>query len=148
MIDSKHCLVAGGVITALISLLHVVLALTPGLYRIVAPGQESPLAQMAIQGASQTTLATAALALVFAIWALYAFSGAGLIGRLPLLRGVLIVIGALYVLRSLALISEIDMVLNHDYPLRFAGYSIVSLIAGLLYLIGILGQRASSTSGS
>jgi putative oxidoreductase len=143
MVRSKYYLIAGGVITALISILHVILTLQPGLYGYFGPSQESGLAQMAVQGSSATTIATAALALIFAIWALYAFSGSGLIGRLPLLRTALIAIGVIYILRSLFLPSEINMVLNQGYPFRFVVFSTVSLVTGLLYLIGTLTLKQS-----
>ena len=147
MAKPGHYLIAGGVISALISILHVVLVLKPELYRYIDPGQGSALAQMAEQGSSLTTIATVALALVFAIWAIYAFSGAGLIGPLPLLRTGLIAIGVIYILRALFLPSEINMVLTQGYPFRFVVFSTISLVTGLLYLIGILKQRASLTLG-
>lgn len=136
MFSRNYYLIAGGVISALISILHVILTLQPGFYTYSGPSQESGLAQMAVQGSSGTTIATAALALIFAIWAIYALSGPGLIGRLPLLRTALIAIGAIYVLRGLFLPSEINMVLSQGYPFRFVVFSTVSLVTGLLYLIG------------
>jgi hypothetical protein len=101
---------------------------------------------MAEQGSSITTIASVILALIFAIWAIFAFSGAGLIGRLPLLRAVLIVISVVYLLRALFLPLEINMVLTQGYPFRFVIFSTISLLAGLLYLIGFWKQRASLTS--
>jgi hypothetical protein len=97
---------------------------------------------MAEQGSSVTTMASVALALIFAIWAIYAFSGAGLIRLLPLLRAALIVIGTIYILRALFLPTEINMVANEGYPFRFVIFSIISLVAGLLYLIGFWKRRA------
>jgi hypothetical protein len=144
MAKSNHYLIAGGVMSALISLLHVFLAIFPALYRYIGPDQ-SALTEMAGQGSSSTTIASVALALLFAIWALYAFSGAGLIRPLPLLRIALITICAIYILRSLFLLSEIGMVLNQGYPFRFVVFSIISLVSGLLYLIGILRQRGPSS---
>lgn len=143
MAKLNYSLIAGGVISTLISILHVVLAIEPQLYAFVGPGQQSPLAQMAVQGSSSTTIATVALALVFSIWAIYAFSGARLIGRLPLLRAALIAIGVIYILRSLFLPTEVNMVLNQGYPFRFAVFSTISLAAGLLYLIGVSRIRIS-----
>jgi hypothetical protein len=137
----RPILIAGGVISALISILHVILAVKPDLYRYVSPDQESALAQIAGQGSSLIIIATVVLALIFAIWAIYAFSGAGLIVRLPLLRLALIAIGVIYILRALFLPSEINMVLNQGYPFRFVVFSTVSLVAGLLYLVGILKLR-------
>ena len=137
----KPILIAGGVISALISILHVILAVKPDLYRYVSPDQGSALAQIAGQGSSLIIIATVVLALIFAIWAIYAFSGAGLIVRLPLLRGALIAIGVIYILRALFLPSEINMVLTQGYPFRFVVFSTVLLVAGLLYLVGILKLR-------
>lgn len=147
MFRPKFFLIVGGTISALISILHVFLALKPEYYKYIAPGQESALAQMAVQGSNLIVTASIALALIFAIWALYAFSGAGLVSRLPLLGKALIAIGVIYVLRSLFLPSEINMVLTQGYPFRFVVYSTISLVAGLFYLVGFLKQRRSLTPG-
>jgi hypothetical protein len=138
----EHYLIAGGMVSTLISILHVILALKPALYRYISAGQESALAQMIDQGSSSTTIATVALALIFAIWAIYAFSGARLINPLPLLRAALIAIGVIYILRALFIPTEINMVLNQGYSFRFVVFSTISLVAGLLYLIGALRLRA------
>jgi hypothetical protein len=144
MAKSNHYLIAGGVMSALISLLHLFLAVYPALYRFIGPDQ-SALTEMAAQGSSITTIVSVALAFLFAIWALYAFSGAGLIRPLPLLRIALIVISVIYLLRALFLLSEIGMVVNQGYPFRFMVFSTISLVAGLLYLFGILIHRAVLT---
>jgi hypothetical protein len=134
----KQSLLAGGAISALISVLHVILVIKPELYRVmIASDQESALVQVVEQGSGLITIATIVLALIFATWAIYAFSGAGLIGPLPLQRTVLIIIGVIYILRAFFLPSEITMVLTQGYPFRFVMFSTVSLVTGLLYLIGI-----------
>lgn len=145
MVKSQHYLIAGGVISALISILHMILAFKPELYSDISAGQESALAHMAEQGSSFTTIATVALALIFAIWAIYAFAGAGLIRPLPLLHTALIAIGMIYILRALFLPTEINMVVTQGYPFQFMVFSVISLMAGLLYLIGTLKYRASLT---
>jgi len=76
--------------------------------------------------------------------AVYAFSGAGLIRRLPLLRMVLAAIAVIYILRALFLLSEIKMVLDEGYPFRFVVFSAISLAAGILYLAGILKKGETS----
>jgi len=143
MVKPKHFVLAGGIISGLIAILHAVLVVMPDLYRHISPDPDSAISQMAIQGSALTTAATAALAVIFAVWALYAFSSAGLVGRLPLLRPALVVIGILYLLRGLTLPTEINMVLTQGYPFRFVVFSIVSLVAGLLYLIGVLQRKQS-----
>lgn len=141
MVRQKYLLIAGGAISVLISILHAILATKPELYKYIVPGQESALSQMAEGGSTLTLVASIFLALIFALWALYAFSGAGLIGSLPLLRKALVAIGVIYLLRSLFLPSEINMVLTQGYPFRFVVFSSVSLAAGLLYLIGVFKRK-------
>ncbi|MBN2349776.1 MAG: hypothetical protein JXJ22_13095 [Bacteroidales bacterium] len=124
--------------SSLISLLHVVLTLKPELfYNLINLSQESSSAQTTLKGPC-LTIAALVLALIFAIWGIYAFSGVGLIRPLPLLRKVLVAIGVIYMLRALFLPFEIYMFITKGYPFQFAVYSTISLVTGLLYLIGIL----------
>ncbi len=118
----------------------------PELYKYIDPGQGSAVEQLAQQGSNLITIASIVLALIFAIWGIYAFSGAGLITRLPVLRVSLIAIAVIYILRSLFLPTEINMVVNQGYPFRFVVFSAVSLVAGLLYLIGFWKQGALGSS--
>lgn len=138
----KIVLIIAGFISALVAVLHLVLGIKPEYYALIAPGQMSALSEMAVQGSSLTTVLSFVIALIFAFWALYAFSGAGWIFRLPVLRAALIIIGVIYFLRGLFLITEIDMVRNEGYPLRFVLYSSLSLIAGILYLTGVLTNKS------
>ena len=83
------------------------------------------------------------MALVFAICGLYGFSGAGLIRSLPLLRLGLLVIGAVYTLRGLPFLPLLFMVLGvlpSPAPVPAAALltSLVALVIGLLYLVGLL----------
>jgi putative oxidoreductase len=88
---SSSCLLLGGVASFLILFLHLALALRPQWYRYFGADE---LAQMHEQGSRFTMLVTLGLALMFALWGAYALAGAGVIGQLPLLRTVLIAIGA------------------------------------------------------
>lgn len=137
----KSFLIAGGVISALIAILHLILAIHPAYYKIIGAGQTSGLSQFAEQNPGGASAVTFVLALIFVVWALYAFSAAGVIGKMPLLRPALIAITAIYILRSFFLPSEIRMVLREGYPFVFIIYSTISLAAGLLYLIGQLKTR-------
>lgn len=132
---ASPCLLLGGVASFLVVLLHLALALRPQWYHHFGAGE---LAQVHEQGSRFTVLATLGLALMFAVWGIYALSGAGVIRQLPLLGAVLIAIGVSYLLRGLMLPSELLKVLWRGYPLRFAVFSTGSLAAGLLHLIGAL----------
>lgn len=70
----------------------------PG-YRYFGAGEV--IARLAEQGSPVPALVTLGVGAVFAVFAVRAFSGAGLVGRLPLLRSGLLVIGAIYTLRGL-----------------------------------------------
>jgi len=78
------------------------------------------------------------LAVVFAVWGLYALSGAGAIRRMPLLRIVLILIGAVYTLRGIAVFQQIFQTATASAKVepRDIVFSLVSLGIGLAYLTG------------
>jgi hypothetical protein len=147
MIKPKHFLITGGIISALISIIHLILFIKPKLFSYIDPGNGSAIVQKAEQGGSLTIIGTIALALIFAIWALYAFSGARLIVRLPMLRTALVTIGIIYLLRALFFPSEIYMVLIQGYSFRFVAYSTISLVAGLSYLFGFFKLTAFLAAG-
>ena len=109
-------LIAGGILSALASLLHiVVIAGGPAWYRFFGAGEA--MATMAEQGSMTPTLLTLGIAAMLAIWAAYAFSGAGLLPRLPLLRTGLVVISTIYLVRGLVLIPA--LVINRGDVLPF-----------------------------
>jgi hypothetical protein len=141
MVKSNYFLFSGGIISALISIFHIILVMKPELYQYIAPDQNSTLSQMAEEGSSMTIIASLALVAIFAIWALYAFSGTGHIRRLPLLHTGLITIAVIYLLRGLFLPSEISLVQKQAYPIRFVLFSALSLFIGLLYLVGFLNRK-------
>ncbi len=127
-----------GLSSAFIALLHVVIIfLGAPAYRYFGAGEE--MAHLAEQGSPTPTVVTAVLTAVFATWAAYAFSGAGTIGRLPLLRTGLITIGTIYTLRGLLLGPQVVWFLSGyraDVPPRQLVFSLVALVTGLAYLVG------------
>lgn len=68
-------------------------------YRFFGAGEA--MALMSEQGLWYPAIVTACIATLLFVWSLYAFSGAGLIRRLPLLKTALLVIGAIFLLRGL-----------------------------------------------
>ncbi len=132
--DRNPALVLGGVLSGLASLLHIACIIGgPDWYRFFGAGEE--IATLAEQGSVVPTLLTLGIATVLAIWAAYAFSGAGLLPRLPLLRTGLAVISAIYLLRGLALIPA--LAINRGDVMPFILWSsLIVLVYGLAYAIG------------
>ncbi len=96
-------LVAAGILSVAASILHVATILGgPDWYRFFGAGEEMAVA--AERGSSVPRVVTAAIAAILMVWAFYAFSAAGLIRRLPLLRTALVLITGVYLLRGLALV--------------------------------------------
>ena len=103
MENINKLLVFGGSLSMLAAVLHIAVIIGgPDWYRFFGAGEE--LAVMAERGSWYPALLTSGIVVVLFIWALYAFSGAGLLKRrLPLLRAGLVVIAAIYLIRGLAL---------------------------------------------
>lgn len=80
-------------------------------------------------------LITAAIATILAVWALYAFSAAGLVRRLPLVRTALVLITSVYMLRALALIPLITLK-PHLVDTFAIVSSLIVLCYGVTYAVG------------
>lgn len=127
-------LILGGTLSALAALLHVaVIVGGPSWYRFFGAGEA--MARAAERGSSTPALLTLAIAAMLMLWALYAFSGAGIIRRLPLLRTALILISAIYLLRAFALVPT--LIFRPELVDTFAVVSsLVVLAYGLAYSFG------------
>lgn len=126
-----------GLLSAAIAALHLaIIALGGPAYRYFGAGEE--LARLAEQGSPLPALVTVVLALIFAVWAAYAFAAAGLPRRLPLLRTGLIAIGAIYTLRGILVVPQVWFISSGRalVPPRDIVFSLVSLVAGVAYLVG------------
>lgn len=91
------------------------------------------------RGSFMPGLFTLGLTLLFATWAAYAFSGARLLPRLPLLKAGLVGIGSIYTLRGLVLFPQLVWLFSGfaaAVPPRQLAFSLVSLFIGLTHLIG------------
>ncbi len=127
-------LIIGGWLSAAASLLHVGCIIGGAdWYRFFGAGEEMAIA--AERGAWFPAVVTGFIAVILAIWALFAFSGAGKCARLPLLRTGLVVISAIYMLRALALVPA--HLIRPELTDRFAIWSSLIVLAyGLAYTIG------------
>jgi len=96
-------LVLAGAGSLAASILHLAcIAGGPDWYRFFGAGER--MARMAARGHWYPTVLTLGIAAMLGAWALYAWSGAGLIRRLPLLRLGLCVITGVYLVRALAFV--------------------------------------------
>ncbi len=127
-------LVAAGILSVAASVLHVATIVGgPDLYRFFGAGEEMAVA--AERGSSVPGVVTAAIASVLMVWAFYAFSAAGLIRRLPLLRTALVLITGVYLLRGLALVP-ILVIKPHTVDTFAIVSSLVVLGYGIAHAVG------------
>jgi hypothetical protein len=113
----------------------------PGWYRFFGAGER--MARAAERGAYMPHAITLGIAALLAIWAAYAFSGAGLITRLPLLKPALVVVTAIYLLRGMVVFRP-SLLGRPDLSDSFLLWSsIIVLAIGTIYAIGT--WRAWST---
>ena len=134
MKKANRLLVFGGALSTVAALLHVAIVIGgPQWYRFFGAGEE--LAIMAEKGSLYPAVLTFGIAVVLLIWALYAFSGAGLIRRLPLLKTGLVVISAIYLLRGIAFIPA--YIVKPEIVDEFLVWSsFVCLVYGFAYTMG------------
>lgn len=127
-------LIAGGVLSILAALMHLgCIAFGAQWFRFF--GAPEALIVEYEGGAMTLVWMTIGISAFLTIWAAYAFSGAGLVRKLPLLRTGLIVISAIYLLRGMSLIPAL---LLAPYPRQDFDIwsSAIVLVYGLAYAIG------------
>lgn len=127
-------LITGGGLSAIAAALHLaIIAGGPDWYRFFGAGEG--MARAAERGDLAPTLITLGLAAVLAVWAAYAFAGAGLLPRLPLMRTALVLITAVYLLRGLVLLPV--LLLKPQLVDAFAVWSsLIVLVYGAAYALG------------
>lgn len=128
-------LVAAGVMSAAAALMHVAtIAGGPRWYRFFGAGEG--IARAAERGDWMPAILTMIIAGILALWAAYAFSGAGLIGTLPLLRIGLVAISAIYLARGLVLFYPPALGRSDLSPAFLFWSSLIVLVIGLTYAVG------------
>lgn len=133
-------LIIGGCLSCLASLLHIG-CIWGGAEWYLFFGAGEGMAHLAATGDPYPTIVTSIIASILAVWGLYAFSGAGLIFKLPLLRTALILITAIYLIRGvvgllLPFLSSASAV--HQNSITFwVVSSIICCVYGVCYFLGI-----------
>lgn len=127
-------LMIGGSLSAIAALAHLAcIALGPSAYRFMGAGER--MARAVEAGKRKPALITLAIASILLLWALYAFSGAGIIPRLPLTKVALALISVVYLARAVAL-----PLLKPAFPENSRMFwwvsSSICLVLGLLHAVG------------
>lgn len=92
-------LIIAGVLSCFAALLHLAIIVGgPNWYRIFGAGEQ--FAMLAEQGSYIPPLTALGISAILFVWGLYAFSGAGIIRRLPLLKVGLVLITSVYIVRG------------------------------------------------
>ncbi len=130
--------VTGAILSAVAALAHIgCIIFGAPWYRFFGAGEE--LALLAEQGSFRPTLITLVISTVLATWSLYALSGAGIIGELPLVKLALMAITGIYLLRGLGGFYFITDPIGRSQEF-WLWSSIICLIFGLVHLAGLLTQ--------
>jgi len=129
-----QALIAGGALTALAAVAHLAcIVLGAPAYRFMGAGEH--MARGAAAGKLKPTAVTLAIAALLLAWATYAFSGAGVIGKLPFTRIVLPAVCAVYLARAVSF-----PFLKSRFPENSTAFwlwsSGICLVLGLLYAVG------------
>lgn len=138
-------LIVSGTLSALAALLHIgCIYFGASWYRFFGAGEK--MAKLAEQGSLQPTIITSGIVIILAIWSLYAFSAAGLIIKLPLIRLALISITSVYLLRGIIgfffFTNPVVAPIGNSSSFWFWS-SAICLSFGIFHLIGIKQQWAS-----
>jgi len=135
-VTANAWLAAGGALSAAASLAHLAIIIGgPRWYDFFGAGPR--MVRLAEQGSPKAALITVGIAAVLAIWAAYAFSGAGLIPRLPLLKLALLAISALYLVRAL---GYIPILIATGAPVGTFAWvsSAIVLVYAVVHIIGAM----------
>jgi len=143
---NNKLLVTAGISSFIASVLHVAVIIGgPGWYRFFGAGEQ--MATLAEQGSIAPTLMTLVIAIVLFAWGLYAFSGAGIIRRLPFLKFCLVAITIVYLVRGLIGIAV--SFIPSSFPVQELGFgfmfssSLVCTLFGMAYLVGVFNGWSS-----
>lgn len=128
-------LIVAGTLSAIAAILHLgCIYFGASWYRFFGAGEQ--MALLSEQGSLKPTLITSGIFLVLSIWSIYAFSAAGIIFKLPLIRLVLVIITLIYLVRGVAGFFFINSPMGRS-PEFWLWSSIICLSFGIVHLIGL-----------
>ncbi|MBT8136435.1 MAG: hypothetical protein KJO54_05385 [Gammaproteobacteria bacterium] len=129
-------LLTGGTLSAIVAVMHLgCVVIGASCYRFLGAGEQ--MVALAESGHWYPPVITLAIAGVFIVWALYAFSAAGLIVRLPFARFVLALITSVYLIRG----SAFQLLMAYfpgNSRAFWVGSSSIAFIIGLIHAVGLV----------
>lgn len=134
-------LVIAGIFSFVASALHLgIIFGGPKWYRFFGAGER--MAQQAEINPIKPAVITLCIALVLVIWGLYAWSGAGIVPKLPLLKLGLVLITSIYIVRGIGgiaapFISEHPAVKENSKAF-WIWSSLICLLLGVIHLLGVV----------
>jgi hypothetical protein len=129
-------LAVGALLSAVAALLHLgIIAGGPAWYRFFGAGER--FARAAAEGRWYPTVVTLGIAAVLFIWSAYALAGAGVIGRLPLLKAALVAITAVYLVRGIAF-APLVLAKGGTLTPFVVWSSVICFGYGVVHLVGLV----------
>ena len=134
-LPGRDWLIAAAALDGIAALLHLgCIVGGPQWYRFFGAGEA--IVRLAEYGSWRPTIFALLIAGILSVWGLFALSGAGLIGRLPLLRTALAAITLVYLARAAAL--PVMLATMHDRSSTFLWWSsLIVLGYGVVHGIGL-----------
>lgn len=138
---SINYLKLAGILSFIAAALHVAIVIGgPDWYRFFGAGEL--MASKAEEGRIQPALMTLFIAFVLGVWGAYAWSGAGMLPKLPLLKIALCLVTLVYLLRGFAgLIAPLfhnSLYVDQNSTSFWVISSMICLIFGLVHLKGLI----------
>jgi len=129
-------LIVAAVLSAVAALLHIAIVFGGApWYRFFGAGER--MASAAEAGRAYPAIVTLGIAVVLALWAAYALSGAGVLSTLPFLKWCLAAITGIYLLRGLAIFPLFLFVREQTTPF-LVWSSVICMGYGVVHLVGII----------
>jgi hypothetical protein len=129
-------LAVGALLSAVAALLHLgIIAGGPAWYRFFGAGER--FARAAAEGRWYPAVVTLGIAAVLFTWSAYALAGAGVVGRLPLLKAALVAITAVYLVRGIAF-APLVLAKGGALTPFVVWSSLICLVYGMVHLVGLV----------
>ncbi|PHS13577.1 MAG: hypothetical protein COA86_17150 [Kangiella sp.] len=131
----NYYLIFAGIFSTSAALIHVgCIYFGASWYRFFGAGEQ--MAIWAEQGNIKSTIITSGITLVLSIWSAYAFSAAGLIIKLPLVKLAMIAITTIYLVRGVGGLFLMSNPMGRS-PEFWLWSSLICLVIGLCHFLGL-----------